>query len=360
MTVTKKRVALRDVAINSLLGLAGVIVALAACELFLAWDNRRPPVKLESLEIGSQEFKFLERSAALHSFHDVAAIIGDSFTVGAACGAGRNYPSYLDSLLRRHDAPYRVVNLGVAGADPFTYLSLIEALVVTRRIPSFVVVTLYSNDIELTCSACKFLDRIRNDPDFSPDEVAKLEAHCRNCTEAHNSPTAHHSLRRKVHTWLLNRLNVYNLFRDSLVGISMKLGFNIGWGRTAYTPLWQDHRSMEFKLLKFALAGMRDALGGAGVSKMMVVIYPDVENLRRDNAYVGIYQAVEADLSQELGVPVWSGYQAFLDNPDAKRNMSYSLMDHHPSCKAHEIFAEWVFGRLQEWGDLRTSVKSAP
>lgn len=358
MTLHKTRRPRGGAAINFLIVLASIILPLAAVEIFLIWDNWRPRFERTSVELGGQEFRFYERPEALRDLRRTAAIIGDSFTAGAACGEGRNYPSYLAKFARQNGHPYQVVNLGVPGADPFMYLQVVEGLLATRRIPSLLLVTLYSNDIELMCSACKFLERIRNDPEFSADELAKLESFCGNCAKTNDSMSGHFNLIRQVHTWLHQRLHVYGLFRDALVRLSMRLGFNIGWGRTAYPALWQDHQSMEFRLLKFALAGIRDALGAFAGSQMMVVVYPDVENIRKDNVYVRIYQDVEDELSKFLGVPVFSGYPGFLNDKETKRNMPYSLTDHHPSCKAHEIFAKWVFVRVQDV--LRPALSTRP
>ena len=340
----------RDIAINLILVLAAVVVPLVALELYLAWDNRRPTVPLTTVELDGQKYPFEESADALSDLHNKAVIVGDSFTAGAACCLAGSYPGRLDRLLAQHGETYRVLNLGVPGSDPFMYLRLIEGLLHSGRVPSLVVVTLFSNDIELTCSSCQYLGRIRRDSSFTPDEITRLTSFCGNCWRANDTPTAHYSVIRRIHTWLVDKSYAYVLLRDGLVGLSMKLGFNVGWGRTAYPPQWRSHQGIEFKMLRFALAGIRDALKARGVSRMMVVIYPDMENVRRENEYVGIYGDAEAELSRALGVPVWSGYPAFLDSPESKPNMSYSLVDHHPSCKAHELFAKGVYLRMQQAG----------
>jgi hypothetical protein len=340
--------ALARSAVNALLVVASVTLCLAGAELYLMWDDRRPQIAPTRLQLGGGEFRVWEPPERLADFRNAAVVIGDSFTAGEACADGRNYPSHLARLAGRGSEPYRVLNLGVPGADPMMYLQLTEGLVTSGRVPAAALVTLYSNDVELTCSACRFLERVRADPSFGADEIARLEAFCATCTRTRNSPGGHYGVARQVHTWLYKKLHVYGLLRDAAVGVSMKAGFNLGWGRSAYPALWQNPASLEFKLLRFALAGVRDSLAQAGVPRMMVVIYPDVENLRPDNAYVAIYRGVEQELSRSLGVPVLSGYPAFLDSREAQPNMPFSLVDHHPSCKAHEIFAGWVFGRLHE------------
>jgi hypothetical protein len=85
----------------------------------------------------------------------------------------------------------------------------------------------------------------------------------------------------------------------------------------------------------------------------MVVIYPDVKNILRENVYYGIYQDVERRLSESLGMPVVSGYRAFLNDKDARQNMAYSLVDDHPSCKAHE--AGNATHSLSRWSHRRTA-----
>ena len=337
--------------VNTLLVVASAVVCLAAIELFLIWDNWRPRFDHTTLEFGGHKFRVLEPAEALRDLRNTAAVLGDSFTHGAACGAERNYPGHLGRLVRQHGDPYRVVNLGVSGADPFMYLQLVEGLLASGRSPSFLVVTLYANDIEVSCSVCGFLERVRNDPAFSAEEIARLETFCRaRCAKLDDTTmvgTEHFSLVRRAHTWLYTKLYVYGLLRDTLARLAMRVGINVGWGRAAYPPLWQNHQSLEFRLVKLARGGIRDALRRAGDGRMMVVIYPDVQNIRKDNVYFSIYQGVEEDLSKSLGVPVSSGYPAFLDQAEARQNMPYSLTDNHPSCKAHELFARWVFVQFE-------------
>src|SRR5262245_19467421 len=114
--------------VNAALVLASVALTLAAVELYLVWDNWRPRFEHTTLEFGAERFRVMEPPQALRDFHGTAAVLGDSFTHGAACGRERSYPGQLDSLVRQHGERYRVVNLGVSGADPFMYLSLLEGL----------------------------------------------------------------------------------------------------------------------------------------------------------------------------------------------------------------------------------------
>ena len=48
--------------------------------------------------------------------------------------------------------------------------------------------------------------------------------------------------------------------------------------------------------------------------------------------------------SERFNAPKTSRY------PAPTVNMSYSLVDHHPSCKAHELFAKGVYLRMQQAG----------
>lgn len=333
---------------NGLLALASALLALVAFELFLVWDNRRPQIEPTRLELGGRQFRFFERPAALADLRGAAVVIGDSFTAGEACGDGRSYPSQLDRLARESGYPQRFVNLGVPGADPFMYLLVVEGLIATGRAPAAAIVTLYNNDIELTCSACSYVGRIRRDARFSAEELARLEAFCAACTATGNAPGGHHGALRRAHGWLWKNVYVYALFRDAFVRLTMQFGGSIGFGRTAYPALWRDHAGLEFKLLEFALAETRDALRAAGAARPLVVIYPDVQNIRKDNIYYGIYEGVQSRLSQSLGVTVRSGYPAFLGDREESPSMPYSLVDDHPSCKAHEIFARWVFNTANE------------
>jgi hypothetical protein len=74
-------------------------------------------------------------------------------------------------------------------------------------------------------------------------------------------------------------------------------------------------------------------------------VYPDPVQMDRSNEFVDIYATVAKRLTDETGVPAYSGYEAFLGNPLANTNMPFSLTDTHPNCKAHEIFGDWVYSK---------------
>ena len=340
-------------AVNLLLLAASVLLCLGMAEAYLVWDNRRPQIPPTRLQLGGGEFRVWERAETLSDLRNAAIVVGDSFAAGEACADGRNYPTYFNQLASRAPAPYRVVNLGVPGADPLMYLQLVEGLVDSGRVPAAAVITLYSNDVELTCSSCRYLERMRADPSFSPEDIARLEALCSGCkSKAQDGRAAgayaHYGVLRRTHTWLHQNFYIYGLLRETAVAASMQAGLNVGFGRSAYPALWQAHSGLEFKVVRFSLASIRDRLREAGVQRMMVVIYPDIENLKPENPYVAIYSGVAQDLASTLGVPVFSGYPAFLESSEARTHMPFSLVDHHPSCKAHELFANWVYGRFEQ------------
>ena len=341
MTADAARGRIRNFAINALLALIGLVIPLLLCEAYLRWDNRQPPVPLYSIDLAGRTYWFVERPEALADVHDAAVIIGDSFTAGLACGADGSYPRALGRFFAKNHQPYRALNLGVPGSDPFDYLHLVERLLASGRVPAMVVVTMNTNDIELLCSAVEDLDRVRQDPAFTPQEIARLEALRATCQKAHGAPMASFSPIRRIHTWITMKSDTYGVIRDGLVALSMRFGFNSGWGRTAYPQLWKDHAGLEYKMMAFALAHIRDDLAARGVQRVMFTIYPDAENIGRDNPYVAIFGDLARDLSRTLGVPVHSGYEALLV-PRGKRNMIFSIVDHHPNRLAHELYAEGV------------------
>ena len=75
---------------------------------------------------------------------------------------------------------------------------------------------------------------------------------------------------------------------------------------------------------------------------MLIVIYPDVVQVRAENPNVAVYARAAEVLSRSVGVPVLSGYPAFLDSDATRSNWAHSLVDPHPSCDAHAAFASWV------------------
>jgi hypothetical protein len=146
--------------------------------------------------------------------------------------------------------------------------------------------------------------------------------------------------------WSLDRWRSYYVLREGLAKVAHSVGWlPRDWGRGSYPARWTDTNGVYFKHIKGSIALAQEEARSRGVP-LMVVIYPDSMNISTANPFYAIYQSAAASLAEATGVPVLSGYDAFVGDPRASLHMPFSLTDTHPNCLAHEIFGEWV---LQQW-----------
>ena len=112
-----------------------------------------------------------------------------------------------------------------------------------------------------------------------------------------------------------------------------------------YLEPWIDPTSAEFQGILIALSEIK-RLAQIHRIPFVIAFYPNVEDLSgQGEIYEAVGQAVP-HLGEQLGLPVYNGYEAFLGNPKADDRMVWSLTNMHPSCAAHEIMADWLVLKL--------------
>lgn len=345
-----RRLFTKEVLFRAILLLVSSSLALAAVEVFLRIDDRRPPLELTEVELNGQTYHFHDVEEAFGDYENSVVFIGDSFTAGWNCSTGSTFPSRSGELLR---PVQHAVNLGVPGFDVFDYLRVGRDLLADAS-PRHVVVTLYLNDMEPGCQMCRYL----NDLD-DPAAAELARAVCESCGFADESaeavqdgmPRRPQSIFRRVHTAISGRSVAYSVMKDAVAVALIRGGLDLEWGQTAYPTWWDDTDGGHFQLLVAALTRLEGELAAAGVG-MTVLIYPDPTAMTEQNQWVPILDRAAAALSGDLGVTVKSGYDAFLDNPAAGTDMYHSIADRHPDCEAHRLFGEWAYEVVSE--DLRT------
>ena len=72
------------------------------------------------------------------------------------------------------------------------------------------------------------------------------------------------------------------------------------------------------------------------------VYFPDVIYLREDNDK--LWKSF-IDVAKTKGVTIKDAWEYFLQNKNSD-NMSWSLVDYHPNCKAHEIMANFITEKI--------------
>jgi lysophospholipase L1-like esterase len=334
---------------NALLLIVSVGVGLVAFEFFLAFDDRHPPSAdyMSDVTLNGTAYRFIEDRRAIDQPDSAVLIAGDSFTAGSSCADRRNYPSAFTKAASEAGAGIHAVNLGVQGSGPIGYAARVHDYLEEKGTAAGVIMTLYANDVEIDCDACRYLERWSHLGGLTDADRAELTRRCSSClrddTQRLSGETDPF---RQINWWLADHSKTYLLLREVGAQIAAGVGLiDVTWGRGAFPERWKDASGLYFKHVAAAIQLAREDAAARSIP-LMVVIYPDPVAITEANEYVPIYRQVQSVLSAQTNVPVYSGYEAFLGNARTRENMPFSLTDAHPSCEAHDMFGKWVF---QKW-----------
>lgn len=346
----------KSVIANLLLLVVSVGVGLAAAESYLAYDNWHPNTSeyLTEVRLNGTTYRFIERRAAIDDAKNAVLIAGDSFTAGNACAAGKTFPDAFTSAATQQGRPVHAVNMGVPGTGPFSYALRLKDYFSEKGPTAGAIMTLYANDAEIDCQVCRHLDEWAKLGAFSAEEQVELRKLCGVCFRQDNvQPVAGEvNSTRRFNWWLADHSLSYQLFREMGARLAVKTGLlKVDWGRAAFPRRWEDRDGLYFKYVQASVTYAKREAASQGVP-LMVVIYPDPIGLNTQNEFVGIYNRAREALTAATGVPVYSGYDAFLGNPASRDTMVFSLSDAHPNCEAHGIFGRWVY---ETWAKLHPS-----
>lgn len=350
---------------KALLLVISVAVGVFIIEAYVRYDNRRPPLNMAEVSLGGQSYSFHDSADAFGSYDRAVVFVGDSFTAGLNCPIPSTFPSSFERRLETDREGWHAVNMGVPGYDVLEYLALVRDLI-SESTPAHVVVTLYLNDIEPGCTLCQYRKEMKEAAEQGgvyPSDL--VERTCRSCgmngpqqgtgQRPHAKEDPHGPI-RTFHLELKKRLLSYIVLKDAVATILVKLGANLSWGQTAYPGWWDDVDGDHFQAVVAGLHLIRAELEDHGVG-MTVLLYPDAAALVEENPYVPILQKAADALESRVGVTAASGYDAFLENPEASDNMFHSLADRHPNCEAHRLFGEWAYSVVQEGSSLEEVVE---
>jgi hypothetical protein len=352
----------REYVLNALLMLGSVSLALLAFEGFLSFDNWHPNSSeyMVDVTLNGTTYRLLDAKSAIDDPRRAVLIAGDSFTTGNSCADNRTYPSAFTKAATRSKGDVHAINLGVVGTGPMAYALRAADFFAEKGRTAGLILTLYANDVEIDCFACRHLQSWAKYGDLSAADRQQLTTMCASCLrggdqQAASAVAGEASLARRFNWWLSERSLSYLVFREAVAKLAVGSGtLQVDWGRAAYPERWRNTDGVFYKYLRGSLEFAKQEADRHQVP-VMAVIYPDPVNMTRSNEYVDIYDRVGRSLTASTGVPVLSGYEAFLDNPAAKASMPFSLTDTHPSCEAHDIFGGWVYS---QWADVAARHRS--
>jgi hypothetical protein len=232
------RSALKNLLLNVLLVAVSTTIVLLGVELFLVYDDRRPNLAeyTSTIKLNGVTYRFLDSEAALNDARSAVLIVGDSFTAGGACADKETYPSAFTKAATKHGAGVRGINMGVAGTGPISYALRVKDYLAEKNTAAGVILTLYANDIEIDCEACRNLGLWSEVAGLSDAEREKLEALCHAClTTRGQRVSGDVPLGRRINWWFADHLRVYQVLRESGARLAVGAGLlDVEWGRGAF------------------------------------------------------------------------------------------------------------------------------
>ena len=308
--------------VNTFLVILSVTLCLFAGEVILRLIDRTwHSETFVSLKGRHQVYTLLETAENLYSDGRKSFIVGDSFVEGAKCGNQFNPVSKLSQLFVHPEQDFRsnphqtesservaalttcrisFINLGIGGTGPIDYLiRLIDSYEILGK-PILVIVVLYSNDVEITTSHCRYRGYLI--PFLDPKAVQELQSIC----EPHSSvytpeEEIEKTFTRRLHDSLLT-FYTWRLVREVGVRFLIRLGYNLDWGRTSYVGKWTDRLGIHQRLVLAALKAIRK-FGADNAIPIYFAIYPDVSWIAPSNPQIAMYQSfVESAASDGIEI----------------------------------------------------------
>lgn len=350
---------MRAIALTLLIGfLAGTLMI----EAFLRFDDYSAlAVDYVYHEWDGRDRRVMATAEDLADPRKAIVVLGDSMVAGINCGREQNLVGHFANAMQPIAADFKAINLGSANTSVFAYLDQLQGYEAGVGAPAGVIVMLYTNDADvIEPRMCPIIDVIERIESISASEKADIREFCRDAVigQPASKEKSWFAIGGPVDAWLFGASYAYRFFRESLALLAVELDGGEPVGRLRYPGLWSDADSFELRMIA---AGMQEikALADRHDIPLMVAFFPPIEFLSKDNPMYEASEIAGRELKNRLGIPVLNGFDAYLDDARASRNMSRSLTDHHPSCLGHKILAEWLVRKFEEVGGFDASPPQA-
>ncbi len=342
--------------------LISLLVGMLLIEAFLRYDDFSPlTVDYIYHDWDGRERRVMVSAEQLDDPRSPIVILGDSMVAGVNCGFEQNLVGHFEAAMQPSAADFKALNLGSANTSVYAYLDQLRGYEAAHGAPDGLIVMLYANDIDvIEPRLCPAIDAVERANGVTPAEKEDIRAFCEDAVvgePAAADSKGWFSIGGPLDLWLYDVSYAYRFFRESAAQIALRMSGE-PVGRLRYPDLWADPESPAFRLIAAGLEEIK-ALAVRDDVPMLVAFYPPVEFLARENPMYAATEVAADALGERLNVPVLNGFDAYLDDPRAKRNMSRSLTDHHPTCIAHRILAEWLAAKFEEAGGFRLGAPEA-
>lgn len=336
---------------NVLLVILSLVFPLLLLEAGLRIDDATSAdMAYADVELDGRRWKLPAQGRPVAGATPDVAVVGDSFVVGEKCGLEDNLTGHLGRLAAAAGGAADVLNLGIAATTPCSYYLRVKDWLATGARPRHLVVVLYSNDITVSRASCEVVEALEANVDdglvaLTADDRAKVLEMCEAAGEGARDLAAGGAAVNSGTGWkaaLLHYSYALRLVREGVARMMLSAGSGgARVGRARYPSRWSDVDGLELKMIATSLARLRALLEAQSIG-YTVVFYPNVEQLSAEAEMHGVVEGLKKTLATMAGVTLHNGYDAFLGRPEADIDMTWSMVDAHPNCEAHALFAQWL------------------
>lgn len=310
---------------NTLLSILTVIFTIFLLEIFLIYNHYTPNYQTYDFDInGTINIVNDNPNDFYTDKRNKTVLLGDSFTVNKVCAHNdKDFVSIIQNRLNDENTAY--YNFASLADSPPEYLNITNHL--KNDIKSLIVV-LYYNDIFIGQKTCKTMRNLEKFGYGLPNK----------CNEIYTTgiDNSNNNIIKKIDNFLEFKVKTYRLIKEASVNIPYISSF---FNRKSWTNLYLDVQSDENIFFIKILKDIKD-LSILHNFDLTFTYFPDVVYLEADNPSIDDWNSF-INQAKKYEIIIADPWNFFMTNKDAS-NMSWSLVDDHPNCKANSIMAKYL------------------
>tara|TARA_B110000503_G_scaffold98588_1_gene147720 strand:+ start:351 stop:1334 length:984 start_codon:yes stop_codon:yes gene_type:complete len=303
-------------------------IPLFLVEFYLILNQKSPNYEIYKYKVNGVTYTFNDKPELYFNDDTSEKIIflGDSFTFGKVCaGEKKDFVNLLKKKYKKKNN-IKIFNFASRSRGPSDYLNIYKNFQQNEKNLKKLIVVLNHNDISLNVTDCKTIE-VLNRLNLFP-----IIKKCKKTLETKKDRFSG-TLIKSLDNFLEKTLT-WQFIRTKLYSFSFLRKY---YGSSNIDDLYKDNQSIEFINYLNLLSRIQLEAKKDGVS-LEFIYFNDVHYLKDDNPKSWTSFNIYAN---KVGIKIHDSWDYFMQHKEAD-NMAWSLTDHHPNCKAHEIMANYL------------------
>ena len=301
-------------------------------DLLLYIENYRPDYKRFIYKINNINYNFNDDPKKyLNDNNDKKIIfLGDSMTQGSTCASKKKDFVNLIKLQWGINHKSSIYNFSSPGSGPADYLNIYNYF--KQKNLRRIIVVLYYNDMDIGFDDCLvFKELSKNGYSIikkCSDDFIKKKIH-------YHSDT----LLKKIDN-ILEQAHTWTFIKNKLANFPFLQKY---YGRMSLVDTFYDQQSESFITFLNVLKHLQT---DAKENEIIIdfLYYPDVYNLTEEGKANKSWKFF-IDVAKTKNIIIDDPLQYIMENKESD-NMTWSLVDLHPSCEAHRIMANYIIEKI--------------